>query len=93
MGSGYIMNAYALNALKNLDAEECKKALEALGTDWLTDVFGAKDLEDFETRSKVAAEMVRLAVQRDFEQKLGKDYPFSVDVVEKDGKFKVSFFK
>lgn len=93
MGSGYIMNAAVLKALKFLSPEEQTQALMALGLDYLVDTFGSEDIEDFETRSRVAAEWVQKAVSREFTSRFGKDYPFSVDIVEKDGKFKVSFFK
>jgi len=93
MGSGFVMNSYVLKALKNLNAEEANEALEALGLNYLVDTFGYDSYEDFQTTSKRGAELVRLAVFRDFENQFGKDYPFSVDVVEDQGVFKVSFFK
>lgn len=93
MGSGYIMNAYALDALKHLTDQEQKEALEALGVGFLTDNFSCDDIEDFQTRSKRGAELVHKAVTLDFKQRYGENYPFSVDLVEKEGKFKVAFHK
>jgi len=93
MGSGYFMNEAVLSGLKTLNIEEQKKCLEALGMDFLIDTFGYEAHEDFVTRSKEGAELVKVAMTRSFEQKFGKGYPFSVDVQEEDGKYKVSFFK
>lgn len=93
MGSGYINKAYAFRAMaKHLSAEDQKTAMEALGLNFLVDQFvaGLADLEDFVTRSKVAAELVHKAVKRDMEHLTNS----SVDLREQpNGTFKVSFFK
>lgn len=93
MGSGFVMNAYVLRAMRNLNPNEQKEALEALGIDYLVDTFSERNNENFETFSKRGAELVRLAIFRDFRNKFGNDYPFSVNIVEYEGKFKIAFFK
>lgn len=93
MGSGYMMMSAVMDAMKTLKGEEVKETLESLGLDYLIDLFGDRTHEDFETTHKQGAELAAKAVRRSFEQKFGKDYPFSVDVVKEGSIFKITFFK
>lgn len=94
MGSGYFMKEAVFRGLSNLEEAEQKEALEALGVDFLVDNFSLSGgIDDFVTPSKKGAELVQKAMQLEFTKKFGKDYPFSVDIVPVNGKFKVSFFK
>lgn len=94
MGSGYVMNSFAFRALSHLNSAEYKAALEALGTDFLIDNFGDQGFEDFETRSKKGAELVRMAVEREMIESERLWSMFSVDVREvSKGRYMVSFFK
>jgi len=93
MGSGYITNEYAMRALRNLTGPEKKKALESLGVNFLIDIFSRDSPDDFTTRSRAGAELVKKSVVKDFQKSFGKNYPFSVDIIKKGKFFKISFFK
>jgi len=93
MGSGYLMNAAALHALRKLDEPEQREALEALGLDFLVDLFNHGEFEDFCTRSQRGAEIVAKALRKDFLEQRLRSEDFSVDVFCKDGLYKVGFFK
>jgi len=87
------MKRASLDALTHLNSEERKEALESLGVDFLIDVFAGKELlEDFETKSKRGAELVRKAVDLEFKKRFG-NYPYKVTLIVKDRIFKVAFFK
>lgn len=92
MGSGYVDSEYVERI-----ALEQGKFDELIGDTFPINVLGSEPYDEFITSDKQKAQLVRDLVYRDMCKDFGDDYMRdmgSVDIIEqKNGCFKISFFK